>query len=158
VAEALARALAAAERRWPRGRIDVAAAAVIAHERADAELRRVAGRRVALHASEGSLWTVLREDGNEPRPAPLHRFVRVLPVRDAAALPAALAPLAAHLAGVAIEGFGSDTGSLARELADLGASRICAPGRLQAPPLAWSHSGEGVLIPVARFTDLEVPM
>lgn len=158
VAAALARALAAAERRWPRGDVGATAAAVIAHERADAELRRAAGRRVALHASEGSLWTVLREDGSEPRPAPLHRFVRVLPVRDAAAIPAALAPLAAHLAGVAIEGFGPHTGSLARELADLGASRICAPGRLQAPPLAWSHGGEGVLIPIARFTDLEVPM
>jgi hypothetical protein len=158
VAAALARALAAAERRWPRGDVGATAAAVIAHERADAELRRAAGRRVALHASEGSLWTVLREDGSEPRPAPLHRFVRVLPVRDAAAIPAALAPLAAHLAGVAIEGFGPHTRSLARELADLGASRICAPGRLQAPPLAWSHGGEGVLIPIARFTDLEVPM
>ncbi len=158
VAAALARALAAAERRWPRGTIDAAAAAAIAHERADAELRRAAGRRVALHASEASLWTVIREDGSEPRPAPLHRFVRVLPVRDATALPAALAPLAAHLAGIAIEGFGPHTGGLERELADLGASRICAPGRLQAPPLAWSHGGEGVLIPIARFTDLEVPM
>ncbi len=158
VAAALARALAAAERRWPRGAIGAAAAAAIAHERADAELRRAAGRRVALHASQATLWTVLREDGAELRPAPLHRFVRVLPVRDAAALPAALAPLAPHLAGVAVEGFGSHTSALARELADLGASRICAPGRLQAPPLAWSHGGEGVLIPIARFTDLEVPV
>ncbi len=158
VAAALARALAAAEQRWPRGDIGAAAAAAIAHERADAELRRAAGRRVALHASQATLWTVLREDGAELRPAPLHRFVRVLPVRDAAALPAALAPLAPHLAGVAVEGFGSHTSALARELADLGASRICAPGRLQAPPLAWSHGGEGVLIPIARFTDLEVPV
>ncbi len=158
VAAALARALAAAERRWPRGAIGGAAAAAIAHERADAELRRAAGRRVALHASQATLWTVLREDSAELRPAPLHRFVRVLPVRDAAALPAALAPLAPHLAGVAVEGFGSHTSALARELADLGASRICAPGRLQAPPLAWSHGGEGVLIPIARFTDLEVPV
>ena len=158
VAEALARALASAEERWPRGAVEAGAAAAIAHERADAELRHAAGRRVCLHASGASLWTVVREDGSGPRPAPLHRFVRVLPLRDAAALPAALAPVAAHLAGIAIEGFGPHTGSLARELADLGASRICAPGRLQAPPLGWSHGGEGVLIPIARFTDLEVPV
>ncbi len=101
---------------------------------------------------------MIREDTSEPRPAPLHRFVRVHPLRDPAALPTALAPLATHLAGVAVEEFGTHTSALARELADLGVSRICTPGRLQAPPLAWSHGGEGVLIPIARFTDLEVRM
>ena len=59
-------------------------------------------------------------------------------------------------AGVAIAGFGPHTPDAARALAALGASRVCAPGRLQAPPLAWHHEGEGVLRPLARFSDVEL--
>jgi hypothetical protein len=56
---------------------------------------------------------------------------------------------------VAIEGFGEGTAELARALANLGASRICAPGSLQSPPLDWRHAGRGVLAPLARFSDIE---
>ena len=97
----------------------------------------------------------MREDGATPRPAPLHRFVRVLPVRDAAALLDALRPLGPHLAGVALEGFGAQTAALARSLADLGASRICRAGELQTPPLGWRHDGTGLLLPLARFAQHE---
>ena len=89
------------------------------------------------------------------RPAPLHRFVRVHPVKDVAALAAALAPLRRHLAGVALAGFGARQPSVAVALAQLGASRVCAPGVLQAPPLGWESSGRGVLASLARFASLE---
>jgi hypothetical protein len=153
VAEELADALARAEERWPRGEVDVAAAGRIAHERAEAELRCAAGRDVTLYAQEH--FTVVREESAAARPAPLHRFVRVHPVGGPGELCAALHPLAAHLAGVALAGFGADTHGVARELADLGASRLCRPGRLQRPPLGWRHDNRGVLTPLARFTDLE---
>jgi hypothetical protein len=158
-AEALAQALGDIEERLPRGTIDKAAAARIAHERADAEMRAAAGARVAVHAGAGSRWTVVREDAARVRPVPLHRFVRVLPASDGAALIDALAPLGPHLAAVALAGFGSDsdTRALVRRLADLGASRICAPGAMQCPPLAWRHDNRGVLTPLARFADYETP-
>jgi hypothetical protein len=57
---------------------------------------------------------------------------------------------------VALAGFGNATAALAAALASLGVSRICAPGRLQAPPLAWRHDGQPVLLPLARFTDIEL--
>jgi hypothetical protein len=155
LAEALAAALADAEETWPRGRIEAAAARDIARERAEAELRLAAGRAVALHVSDATAWTVVLEDGPQPRPAPLHRFVRIVPVADAANLLDAVRPLGPHLAAVAIEGFGDRTSSLAHALADLGASRVCTPGTLQSPPLDWRHAGRGVLAPLARFTDLE---
>jgi hypothetical protein len=156
VAEALAEALEAAQARWPRGAVDSAATAVVAHERAAAELRAAAGRPVTVHA--GSAWTVVREDTPMPRPAPLHRFLRVLPVGGVGDLVASLRPLAAQLAAVALEGFGAETDGLARALADLGASRICAPGSLQSPPLAWRHDNRGVLLPLARFTNREATL
>ena len=79
----------------------------------------------------------------------------VLPTRDEAAFLAALQPLAPHLAGVAVAGFGEATGRLARALFELGASRVCAMGDLQRPPLDWRHDGRGVLTPLARCADWE---
>jgi hypothetical protein len=156
VAEALAAALAALELRLPRGAADAAAGAAIARERAEAEMRAAAGRPVAVYAApRGTAWTVVREADAPLRAAPLHRFVRVHPAPDLAAGLDALRPHAAHLAGVALAGFGAATGSLAAALADLGASRVCAPGALQAPPLAWRRDHLPVLLPLVRWTDLE---
>lgn len=158
IAEALARSLAKVEERLPRGRLEPAASAAIAQARAEAEMRAAAGRGVVLHASATTAWTVVREDAPLTRPAPLHRFVRVHPVRDGAGLVEALRPLGPQLAAVALDGFGADEPDLARALADLGASRLCRPGAMQSPPLAWHHDGRGVLAPLARFTDLETPL
>jgi Acyl-CoA reductase (LuxC) len=155
LAGALAAALAAAQGRWPRGRIEPAASAAIRRERGAAELRAAGGRPVFVHASEGTGWTVVREDSAEWRPAPLHRFVRVHPVASREALLAALAPLGPHLAAVALEGFGAATAALAAALARLGASRICRPGSLQAPPLAWRRDGQPLLLPLVRLSDLD---
>ena len=155
LAKEIAVALANAETDWPRGAIDERAAHAIAQQRAEAELRRAAGRAVEIHVSDSTAWTVIVEDGPELRPTPLHRFIRVIPVPDSQHLLSAIEPLAAHLAAVAIEGFGEKTTPLAHALADLGASRVCAPGSLQSPPLDWRHGGRGVLAPLARFTDIE---
>jgi len=156
LADELARALAAAGRRWPRGDLSTAAAAQIRSERSEAEMRRAAGRALRVHACEELGWTVVLEDDASQRPAPLHRFVRVSPVSSRAELLCALQPLAPHLAGVALAGFGGETRELSRALLDLGASRVCAPGRLQAPPLGWHHDGQPLLLPLARLGDYEI--
>jgi hypothetical protein len=158
LAEALAEALETAQRVMPRGAPSPAAAAAFAHERAEAELRAANRSGVALRAAPDDTWAVVLECDTALRPAPLHRFVRVVPLADAEALPEALAPLAPHLAGVALDGFGPSTPHVVARLARLGASRLCAPGRLQGPPLGWHHDGQGVLTPLARFTDVEVPV
>jgi len=155
-AEELAGALQEIEERLPRGVVGKAAAAQISQERAEAEMRAAAGARVAVHA--GARWTVIREDKARLRPAPLHRFVRVLPTRDSDELLSALAPLRPHLAAVGLEGFGGDLRSVAKALAALGASRSCPLGEMQSPPVAWRHDNRPVLIPLARFADLEFPI
>lgn len=159
VARALARALARAERMWPRGETPTEAAAAIRRERGEAEMRAAAGRRVGVLASEGTEWSVVFEDDASWRPAPLHRFLRVhpLPASDAApdGLERALRPVAPHLAAVALAGFAAGAPTLERRLAALGASRICAPGRLQLPPLGWRRDGMGLLAPLARLADIE---
>jgi hypothetical protein len=98
---------------------------------------------------------VVREAEAALRDAPLHRFARVHPAAGIDAALGALRTDAAHLAGVALAGFGAAGAPLAAALAELGASRVCAPGELQAPPLAWHRNNLGVLQPLARFTDIE---
>jgi hypothetical protein len=149
VTDALANAFEDLVEKLPRGRVEPAAAALFAHERAEAEFRASSGS-VRLRAGPSDAWAVVREQAPSARPAPLHRFVRVFPVEDAAALPAAMAPYAGHLAGVAIEGFARETKPLSDALVELGASRICAPGSLQAPPIDWNRDGRGVLRLLAR--------
>jgi hypothetical protein len=153
LAEALAEALERAGRRLPRGRLAPEAAAATAGEREEAEFRAAAGRDVRVLA--GASWTVVREEDPRPRPAPLHRFVRVVPVAGSTDLVDALHPLGPHLAAVGLAGFGGESREVALRLAELGASRLCALGRMQAPPLSWHQDGQGVLLPLARFVDLE---
>jgi len=155
LAAGLASALARIERRLPRGKVGIAAAAAFAQARSEAEVRGAAGHRVAVYGDKGDPWCVVREDSAELREAPLHRFVRIHPVADLAKLSTALRPLARHLSAVALDGFGPDTQSTGRLVTHLGASRVCAPGRMQAPPLGWHHDGQGVLTPLCRFSDLE---
>jgi hypothetical protein len=145
-ADALATALGALERRMPRGRVEPAAAAAIARERAQAEMRAAGGEPVSLRVGPGTSWTVVCEAGLARRPAPLHRFVRVHAVGEAE-LREALRD--APLAGVAVRAAPGAT------LLDCGASRVCAPGRLQTPPLAWPRGGLGVLTSLARRVSLE---
>lgn len=154
VGEAIAGELALLASRLPRGRIGREDAVAFAHARDEAEMRAAAGQGVSVHG-DGE-WVVVCEASAEPRPSPRHRFVRIHPATSDAVLRAALRPLGPHLAGVALAGFGGDTMSTCASLAALGASRICAPGRLQAPPLGWHHDGRGVLLPLARFTDIEI--
>lgn len=151
VADALAEALRDLEPRMPRGRVEPAAAAAIARERSEAEVRAAAGRPVRVLASAGTAWTVIREADTQPRPAPLHRFVRVHPTADLASALSSLHPQRTHLSAVALAGFGADQPAVARTLLALGASRVCAPGTLQAPPLDWPRDGIGVLTPLARL-------
>jgi hypothetical protein len=139
--------------RLPRGRLDARAAAALAHARDTAELRAAAEPAVALRA--GSAFTLVAEPDAGFRGSPLHRFLRIHPVPGPDRLLEALAPLGPHLAAVGCAGLGALAGRLEPELAGLGASRVCPLGALQAPPLGWSHDGQGVLLPLARLADIE---
>jgi hypothetical protein len=161
-ARALARGLALRAKAAPRGEIDDRTAAAIRYERDGAQMRAAGGAKVAVHSSEGTAYTVVCEDTAEWRIAPLHRFVRVHPVADEAALHRALLPIAPHLSSAALAGFaegargGPAANDIATLLSSLGASRVCRPGRLQAPPLGWHHDGRPVLLPLARFSSVEI--
>ena len=139
LAERLANAFAILETELPRGLVPLAARAAARHE------REQAGLRAGTRSLGGGDWTVLIEADPSWRPAPLHRFLRVAALPSIAALDAALAPLGGRLSSVALAGPATEAADLRALLARHGASRIVAPGRLQAPPLDWQRDGLATL-------------
>lgn len=152
---ALCDALGTLERRWPRGALAPEEAAGIRSAREEAQMRLAADASLAIFSDESTRFTVVAEDDLRWRKAPLHRFVRIHHARELAALMDAIAQIGKHLAAVAIAGFDARAAFVGEELSRRGASRICAPGEMQAPPLGWHHDGQLLLAPLARITDLE---
>ena len=149
----LALAFERAALRLPRGRIDAQGAAALAGARETVELRGAAGEDVQVLT--GAAFTLVAEPEAGFRGSPLHRFLRVHPVRGPEALLQALAPLGPHLAAVGVAGLGALAGRIEPELAGLGASRVCPLGTMQAPPLAWCNGQQELLPPLARLADVE---
>ncbi|MEN8159524.1 MAG: acyl-CoA reductase [Myxococcota bacterium] len=138
----------------PPGRLPPEAAVAWTAERETARVRAAAEGSVRLR--EGPGFVLVAEPDAAFRGSPLHRFIRIHPVRDREALLEALAPLAPHLTSVGWAGVdGEDAAALAAELPSLGVSRICPLGHMQAPPLRWCHDQQGVLLPLARMSDVE---
>ncbi|MEE3326185.1 MAG: acyl-CoA reductase, partial [Myxococcota bacterium] len=125
--------------------------AAIRRERDEAEMRSGTPGGPDLRGSLNSDWTVIAEDKPQWRATPLHRFVRLYPVSDSTRLSSVLEPMRRHLSSAALAGFELDSAAgqdLTQTLRKLGFSRLCAPGRMQAPPLDWHHDGRAVLEPL----------
>jgi acyl-CoA reductase-like NAD-dependent aldehyde dehydrogenase len=152
VARALAAAFEELEERLPRGGLAPAESAELLELRARAAVRE--GTRLELAAGASS-WTVVLEGGEGRPPAGTLRFLSVVPVNDLDDLARFCAPLAPHLSCVGHAGFGADVPRLASLAVDAGASRLCALGRMQLPPLDWNHDGQGPLRPLVRWLDVE---
>lgn len=154
LARATADALEVISHSMPRGEITTAVAASHATERAEARMRLGSSensRESMLF--EGEDYTVVLESNAKARPAPLHRFLRLMPVDSLEELDRALAPFRGQLSNVAVAGFSPDkTDELQRRIIRFGASRFTEPGRLQTPPVDWPHDGMPLLTPIARFT------
>jgi hypothetical protein len=148
-ASGLASALAELTDRMPRGSSSTADRAAVATERSEARMRAASQKATLFEAED---HTIVLEEDARPRPAPLHRFVRLLPVASTPALGDALRPFVGHLATAAIEGVSPRNRSeLVRLLSRAGISRITSAGRMQTPPIDWPHDGLPLFAPMARF-------
>ncbi len=153
IATALASALENLDQRMPRGALTTSVRASHANEVAEARMRAAGG---AAALCEGVTSVVVLEASTDPRPAPLHRFIRLMPVASIDLLEEALAPFSGHLSNVASAGFSrQEMRDLAGCLQRMGVSRLTAPGWLQTPPIDWPHDGMPLFTPMARFVQSE---
>jgi hypothetical protein len=150
----LAHAFANEAERFPLGALDAESAARRANELATFELRAASTTDADQRRDPQGRWAVLAERDAAFRGSPLGRVLRVHFVEDAAGVEASLAPVARHLACAGLAGLAPpERADLAARLVALGASRLCPLGEMQAPPISWSHDGQGVLLPLARIAD-----
>lgn len=125
--DAVAGWMAEAEAQLPRGDVDPAEAAAI---RARTMLARAVGER-----RSGPGWSVLKLPIAQFSPEALPRVLVLHPFVDVEEVRAAVAPWRSLL------------GTVATNLPGLylGAPRMCAPGRMQYPPMGRNHDGVDVL-------------
>jgi hypothetical protein len=144
LAERLAGELLDLARRWPPGPAATPqVSAAVQHIRFEAEMRGL--RQFALSLREG---TVIVDPKLDFRPSPGLRTVRVHPLEDLSRLPWLLTPWRGRLQGAALAGEGA--WALEPRLAELGISRLGAPGELQSPDATWHNGGIDPLAALER--------
>lgn len=155
-AEMLAEELTKLEETEPRGEVAAEAAATIASRRAFYEVRAAHSPDTRFWRSENSTaWTVVYEADARFQLSCLNRFIYVKGVSD---LKTALENADAVRGKVSTVGVGASdekTRELAGQLAAWGATRICALGQMQNPPLTWRHDGRPALGDLVTWVDWE---
>lgn len=145
-------ALAELEREMPRARLTQAEALALRGARDEAEFSAD-----ALFASPGDLaWTVVHQEAASFLPSPLNRLLRTFAVDDAAQVVSAVEPGLGFLQTVAFAGPPARWEEVGEMLGRLGASRVCAVGRVQEPGPLWRHDGRPTAGDLVRWTDLEM--
>jgi hypothetical protein len=147
----LAEEMAAFNLTEPRGEISPAETQAIEQVRRDYEFRAANDQRVKVWASPGSTaWTVICDPDSNFTASCLNRVVFVKPLP--ADFAAALAGVRPHLSTIAIWPATANNVAL---VTGLGASRICAAGEMQSPPLTWHQDGIAPLAALVRWVDVE---
>jgi hypothetical protein len=151
VAEGVAEALEGLSISVPRGKHPPEMLAAHSVEGSEARMRAAVEEEAAYF--DGGDFAVVLESDARARPAPLMRFLHLLPVPSAADLGRALGPFSSRLSSAALAGFDeTEAQRIGQELKLLGVSRLCKPGHLQTPPIDWPHDGMPLFTPMARFS------
>ena len=155
-AEMLAAELAKREAVEPRGEITVTEAAAIASRRSLYEVRAAASPDTRQWQSLGSTaWTVVYEVDPRFQLSCLNRFIYVKAVAGLTEAVQAAEPVRGQVSTVGLAASGEKAELVATEWARWGATRICAIGQMQNPPLTWRHDGRPSLGDLVTWTDWE---
>jgi hypothetical protein len=151
-AEAYASAVAREMAAFPASPLSSAEAVSIAAVREEHEFRAATTPGVKVWKSAGSLaWTVVLDDQPRFTLSCLNRLVYIKPLPES--LDAVLRDVRQFLSTIAIW---PPTLENALRVRDLGATRICAIGSMQAPPFTWHQDGLQTLAPLVRWIDAEL--
>ena len=149
----LAAELERLERELPRGALEAAEHLAVRELRARWASRE--GARAWLSPG-GTHWGVVGVPASDTPPlGGALRNVPVVAVPDLRGLEQLCSAFAPHLSTLAHAGFGEGTAALGPLALRAGASRLCALGRMQLPPIGWRHDGRGAIAALLRFIDLE---
>ena len=154
-AEAVAAALRSFAKTCPLGDLEPRDAACLQLSRAEQAFRAAAGQERALWRDDDLQWTVTLEPALGAPRGQGHRYLRLIGVDDPEAAVEMLRPWGSHLQNVALGANSAEALTLANTLAELGATRLCDPGRMADPSMMWRHDGRTCIAELLRFCDVE---
>lgn len=156
VAQYLADAMRRAAVDCPPGTVEAHDAIALQHRRLVAEWRAATTDTSEVWAPDGLEWTVVLDDALLPLSGAGDRVARIVSVPDLAAAVDLVRPYARHLQNVGLGAVGEEFWRTARELAVLGASRVCEPGAMTRPSMSWRHDGRPRIADLVRWADVEL--
>jgi hypothetical protein len=120
-------------------------AAAIRRVRERARWRSIGGHRTEIFEGADMAWTLVFDPEARFTLSPGYRTVTVSTVRDSDDLASRLAPVAGRLEAFALAAPAASRARFLDVLAGAGVTYVCDPGRMQSPPLNWSHGGGAFL-------------
>jgi hypothetical protein len=154
--DALADALARYAERCPLGTQTAQDAAAIALERAAQGWSCASDPGHDLWCDPQSQWTVTLERAFDGARSLGDRYLRLIGVDQLEEVLTMLAPYSRYLQNIGLGVDCAQLPGLASALAELGASRLCAPGRMAEPSMMWRHDGRMCIAELLRFCDIEM--
>jgi hypothetical protein len=152
----LEQAMKARELAAPPARLNIEDAAVLRHQHNTYELRELAGENVVLRVAENLSWTVVYEPLKEFVSSPLHRFIRIVSLKDLKDIVNYLEPIKGYMQNAGLEVGEERRAEFFSLFARLGVSRICPAGKMPTPSMMWHHDGLPCLGEMVRWTDAEM--
>jgi hypothetical protein len=116
------------------------------------DMAHALGHRVWLPPKNHLGWTLIHDPDPAFQPSPLHGVIYLRQAIESQ-LPTALVSAAGRISTIGIAGPLSSR--LENVFLSLGASRFCAAGRMQFPPLTWHHDGRSSLADLVTWIDSE---
>lgn len=110
------------------------------------------GQRVWTPPRNHLGWTLIYDPDATFKPSPLHGVIYLRHVAESH-LAEALAPVAGSISTIGVAG--ELRSRLESVFLSHGASRFCAAGNMQFPPLTWHHDGHSPLSDLVTWVDFE---
>jgi hypothetical protein len=152
----LEQAMKAQEQAAPPARLNLEDAAVLRHLHNTGELRELAGENIVLRGAENLTWTIVYEPLKEFASSPLHRFIRIVPLKNLKDIVNYLEPIIGYLQNAGLEVGEERRAEFCNLFARLGVSRICPAGKMPTPSMMWHHDGLPCIGEMVRWTDAEM--
>lgn len=152
----LAGELAALSHTFPRRNLSLEDSTTFAQWRQSVEFAQLRGEPLELLGSKTSPWSLaFSEQPQPPQPAALNRTAYVMAVNHLQDAMPLLECVKLHLQTVGVAASPEVLFSLAPQIAQAGATRICALGSMTTPAPGWHHDGRFSLLDLVRMVDID---
>ena len=152
----LAGHLSALHHKFPRRALTLEESVALGQWRSSIEMAQLRGEPIELLGTKTSPWMLAYADTPQPpQPTGLNRSASVMAVDCLEEVIPLLEPVHSYLQSVGMAASPEVLFALAPQLAQAGATRICALGSMTTPAPGWHHDGRFSLLDLVRMVDID---